>query len=70
MNGSVMIDSAYVESEIKKEIESARKREHSFDLDIALAAGAQKAALQRVLDYVEKLKAKSLKEACKKGAGA
>jgi hypothetical protein len=58
MNGSVMIDSAYVKLEIEKEIKAAEEREAGAgDLAISLAAGAQKAALQRLLAYVEKLRA-------------
>ena len=54
MNEPAMIDSYYVELWLKNEIESARERERSSDMMVAIAAGAQKAALQRVLDKVEK----------------
>jgi hypothetical protein len=60
MNGSVMIDSAYVKLEIEKEIKAAEEREAGAgDLAIALVAEAQKAALQRLLAYVEKLRNES-----------
>lgn len=52
---SYMVDGFCVEAEIEKEIEAAEKREKSGDMMIAIAAGAQKAVLQRLLAYVEGL---------------
>lgn len=52
--GMIPISSYYVKTWLTDEIEAAKQREISGDLMISTAAGAQKAALQRVLAKVEK----------------
>lgn len=56
-DGTVPINSHYVELWLTNEIEAAEEREkNSVDLMISTAAGAQKAALRRVLEKVQKWK--------------
>lgn len=58
--GMIPIDSYYVELWLKSEIEAAEEREkNAMDMMIGTAAGAQKAALRRVLEKVERWKGKT-----------